>query len=149
MAQVITETAPHVDVEVRPRDPVYQAYQILHVGFVVLPVLAGLDKFLYLLGDWTAYLAPGIPEAVGLSAVTFMALVGIVEVFAGILVAVIPRIGGYVVAIWLAAIIANLIIVGGFLDIALRDFGLLLGAVAMARLAHTFHRARRAPGTVA
>lgn len=115
-----------------------QAYQLLHVGFVVAPVLAGLDKFTHLLADWDAYLAPPLARMLGGAAHPFMLVVGVVEVIAGLLVAVRPRIGAYVVAAWLAGIIVNLVISGRFLDIALRDVGLCLGALALGRLAQVF-----------
>ncbi len=120
------------------RRPERQAYQILHVGFVAAPVLAGLDKFTHLLTDWDAYLAPPIARVLGSAAHPFMLAVGGVEVAAGLLVAVRPRIGAYVVAAWLAGIIANLLLSGRYLDVALRDFGLCLGALALARLAQVF-----------
>lgn len=119
-------------------NPSYQAFRILHVGFVAAPILAGLDKFLGLMVDWTVYLWSGIPSLTGLSPAAFMGIVGVVEIVAGVLVAVKPRIGGYVVAAWLTGIILNLLLVGDFFDIALRDLGLALGALALARLATAF-----------
>lgn len=113
----------------------HQAFLILRFGFTVAPILAGLDKFLGLLTDWEQYLAPFIPQTIGLSAATFMMIVGVIEIAAGVIVAVVPRFGGWLVAAWLLMIILNLAIVGGYWDIALRDLGLLLGAVALARLA--------------
>jgi len=117
------------------RSPEHQAYQILHVGFVAAPVIAGLDKFSSLLVDWDAYLAPAIARLLGSAAHGFMLVVGVVEVVAGLLVALRPRIGAYVVAAWLAGIIVNLLMSGRYFDIALRDFGLMLGALALGRLA--------------
>lgn len=99
------------------------------------PILFGLDKFTNLMTDWTAYLAPWIDHLVPGDASTAMHLVGVVEILAGILVAVAPRIGAHVVALWLAGIIVNLLTLPGFYDIALRDFGLLIGALALGRLA--------------
>lgn len=119
-------------------DPTYQAFRILHLGFIVAPIVAGLDKFFYLLTDWTQYLWPAAPDLLGISPEGFMGAVGAVEVVAGLLVAVRPRIGGYVVAAWLVGIILNLLLVGGYYDIALRDLGLALGALALARLATAF-----------
>jgi len=116
----------------RPAD---QAYLILHVGFAALPIIAGLDKFFDKLAHWSMYLAPKATELTKLTPETFMRGVGGVEIIAGLLVAIAPRIGGYVVALWLWGIIANLLMAGGFYDIALRDFGLSLGAIALARLA--------------
>ena len=117
-------------------DRARQAFRILHVGFVVAPILAGLDKFFEVLVDWDRYLAPVVPDVLPVSGHTFMLVVGVIEIAAGILVAVAPRIGGYVVAVWLWAIIVNLLIAGDYFDIALRDFGLLVAALALARLAH-------------
>ncbi len=119
--------------------PAYQAYVILHVGFVVLPIVAGLDKFSDLLVNWDAYLAPVVTNTLSVSAHSFMTTVGIIEIIAGLLVAVRPRIGAYVVALWLWGIIANLLFIPGFYDIALRDFGLSLGALALGRLSAEFN----------
>jgi hypothetical protein len=119
-------------------DRARQAFRILHVGFVVAPVLAGLDKFLELLVDWDRYLAPVVTDVLPVGARTLMLVVGVVEIAAGVLVALRPRIGGYVVAAWLWVVIVNLLVAGGFYDIALRDFGLSLGALALARLAEAF-----------
>jgi len=116
--------------------PARQAYQILHIGFTVAPLLAGLDKFTNLLVDWTQYLAPFLANIVPAS--TFMAIVGVVEIIAGLLVFFKPRIGAYVVAAWLLGIIGNLLLIPGYYDVALRDFGLFLGAVALARLSAVF-----------
>jgi uncharacterized membrane protein YphA (DoxX/SURF4 family) len=113
----------------------HQAFLILRFGFTVAPIIAGLDKFLHLLTNWEKYLAPVVPNTLGVQPHTFMLIVGVVEIVAGILVAVQPRFGGYVVAAWLVGIILNLVAVGGYLDIALRDLGLMLGAIALARLA--------------
>jgi hypothetical protein len=113
----------------------HQAFVILRFGFTVAPIIAGLDKFLHLLTDWDKYLAPFVPNALGVSPHTFMMIVGIIEIVAGLVVAFAPRFGGYLVAAWLAGIILNLVAVGGYLDVALRDFGLLLGAISLARLA--------------
>ena len=111
-----------------------QAYRLLHVAFVVAPTVAGLDKFFNLLTHWEKYLAPALQRALPVDAHTFFVGVGVIEIAAGLLVAMKPRIGAYVVAAWLGGIIANLLMVGGFLDVALRDFGLLLAAVALGRL---------------
>jgi hypothetical protein len=120
-----------------------QAYQLLHWGFVAAPVIAGLDKFTQLLTSWDAYLAPVIARPLGGAAHTFMLVVGVIEIAAGLLVAVRPRIGAYVVAAWLAGIIVNLLLSGKYFDIALRDFGLCLGALALGRLAQVYDRPRR------
>jgi hypothetical protein len=112
-----------------------QAFLLLRTVFTVAPILFGLDKFVGLLTDWEQYLAPQIDALIPGTAHQAMLAVGIVEILAGILVAVAPRIGGYVVAAWLAGIIVNLLLIGDFYDVALRDFGLLVGALALARLA--------------
>jgi hypothetical protein len=119
-------------------NPAYQAYLILRTGFVVAPILFGLDKFTNLLADWTTYLAPSIDRLVPGSATGAMLAVGVVEVIAGLVVAVRPKVGGYLVAAWLAGIIGNLLLLGDHYDVALRDFGLLLAALALARLATAF-----------
>jgi uncharacterized membrane protein YphA (DoxX/SURF4 family) len=117
-------------------NPIYQAYQILHIGFTVAPILAGLDKFLNLLVDWSQYVAPLVANVI--PADTFMLVVGVVEIVAGLLVFFKPRIGAYVVAAWLLGIIVNLLLIPDYFDIALRDFGLFLGALALARLSTVF-----------
>ena len=122
------------------RSPAWQAYSILHIGFAVLPVLAGLDKFFHLLVDWDQYLAPLVTRVLPTTGHTFMLVVGVVEVVAGLLVAFRPRIGSYVVALWLWGIIINLLLIPGYHDVALRDFGLSLGALALARLSVEFGR---------
>ena len=135
-----TATGPH-RLAVR-EDPAYQAYLILRTGFVVAPILFGLDKFANLLTDWTAYLAPAVDRLIPGTATTAMVAVGVIEIVAGLVVAVRPKFGGYLVAAWLAGIIVNLLLLGDHYDVALRDFGLLLGALALARLATAFGRAR-------
>ena len=118
--------------------PAYQAYQILYIGFIVAPALAGLDKFTHVLTNWDQYLAPAVERLLPISGHTFMLFVGIVEIVAASLVAVRPRIGAYVVAAWLFGIVINLLLIPGYLDIALRDFGLALGALALARLSEEY-----------
>jgi hypothetical protein len=124
----------------RPRlaDPAYQAFSILRVGFIVAPILFGLDKFLNWLVDWPIYLAPQIDDLIPGNAHQAMLAVGVIEIVAGLVVAVRPKFGGYLVAAWLAGIIVNLLILADHYDVALRDFGLLLGALALARLATAF-----------
>lgn len=117
------------------KDPGYQAYALLRTVFVIAPIVFGLDKFANVLTEWTAYLAPWINDIVPGDAATAMKIVGVVEVVAGILVAVAPRIGAYVVAAWLAGIIVNLLTLSGYYDVALRDFGLFVAALALGRLA--------------
>jgi hypothetical protein len=119
--------------------PSRQAYLILYAGFTLLPILAGLDKFFHLLVNWEMYLAPLATRALPLSAHAFMLIVGVIEIVAGLLVFFRPQIGAYVVALWLWGIIANLLLIPGFYDIAVRDFGLSLGALALARLSHEFN----------
>lgn len=120
----------------------HQAFLILRFGFTVAPIIAGLDKFLHLLTDWDKYLAPVVSNTLGVSPHTFMMIVGVIEIVAGVVVAVQPRFGGYLVAVWLVGIIIDLLLVGGYLDIALRDLGLCLGALALARLAAAEARLR-------
>jgi hypothetical protein len=123
----------------RPRttaaDPAHQAFLLLRTVFTVAPIAFGLDKFANVLTFWPKYLAPWIDGIVPGTAQQAMYAVGVTEVLAGLLVAVAPRIGAWVVAAWLAGIIVDLVTGPGFYDIALRDFGLLVGAVALARLA--------------
>jgi hypothetical protein len=94
----------------------------LYSGFIAAPIIAGLDKFFHILVDWTQYLAPIVPRLTGINAATFMMIVGIIEIVAGIVVAVKPKFGGLLVAAWLWGIIINLSLIPGFYDIALRDF---------------------------
>jgi hypothetical protein len=122
--------------EVLRRDPAAQAFLLLRIAFTVAPILFGLDKFAGVLtDDWTRYLAVEFDDVLPGSAQDAMYLVGAVEIVAGLVVLVAPRIGGLLVAGWLAGIIVSLLLVGGYADIALRDFGLLLGALTLARLA--------------
>jgi hypothetical protein len=123
--------------------PAYQAYLILYAGYMALPILSGLDKFFHLLGNWDKYLAPLVTQILPVSAHTFMLAVGVIEIAAGVLVALYPRIGAYVVMLWLWGIIVNLLLIPDFYDIALRDFGLSLGALAFARLSREFGGALR------
>ena len=117
-------------------DPVAQAFTLLRIAFTAAPILFGLDKFANVLtNDWTRYLAGEFNDIIPGTAADAMHIVGVVEIAAGLVVAVAPRYGGLLVAGWLAGIIVNLLIVGGYGDIALRDFGLLLGALTLARLA--------------
>ena len=116
-------------------DASHQAYSILHVGFTVLPIVAGLDKFLHILVNWDQYLAPVVTRLLPVNGHTFMLAVGVIEIVAGLLVWFKPRLGAWVVAAWLWGIIVDLLLVPGYFDVALRDFGLSLGALALARLA--------------
>src|SRR5437016_96763 len=116
------------------RSPAYQAYQILHVAFVVAPIIAGVDKFFHALVNWDMYLAPFIANIFGGNAHGFMLAMGVIEIVAGIGVALKPKVFAYVVAAWLIGIIINLLLIPGYYDIALRDFGLFLGTLALGRL---------------
>lgn len=121
-------------------EPAHQAYLGLWVTFMLLPLLVGLDKlFGYMNVNWEGYLATWVNNIVPGSAADAMMMVGVIEIAAFVLVAVAPRIGGYVLAAWLAGIIINLISVGGYTDIVFRDLGLMVGALALARLATTYH----------
>jgi hypothetical protein len=121
------------------RDPAAQAFLLLRIGFTVAPILFGLDKFANVLtDDWTRYLATQFNDVIPGNASDAMHLVGIVEIAAGLVVAFTPRFGGALVAAWLGGIILSLLLVGGYGDIALRDFGLLLAALTLSRLASAF-----------
>lgn len=127
-------------------NPSYQAYQILHWSFVAAPAIAGLDKFLGILTDWDKYLSPALARLSPLGVHGTMMAVGIIELAAALMVALKPRLGAYVVAAWLVGIIANLFLLGAFYDVALRDFGLMLGALALGRLTEVYdHGADRRP----
>jgi hypothetical protein len=131
-----TLTTPLPRAAVLRDDPVAQATLLLRIAFTVAPILFGLDKFANVLtDDWTRYLAPAFNDVIPGSAADAMHIVGFFEIVAGLVVAVAPRYGALLVAGWLGGIIVNLLIVGGYGDIALRDFGLMLGALTLARLA--------------
>ena len=122
--------------EILRSDPATQAFMLLRIVFTVAPILFGLDKFAEVLtSNWSAYLAPEFNDLIPGSAQDAMYLVGVIEIAAGVIVFVSPRFGGLLVAAWLAGIIVSLLLAGGFGDVALRDFGLLIGAVALSRLA--------------
>ena len=125
-------------------DPGYQAFLLLRTVFTVAPILFGLDKFTNLLTDWPHYLAPWVDSIVPGTAQQAMYGIGVVEIIAGIAVASVPRFGGWLVAAWLLGIIVNLLTFPGFFDVALRDFGLLVAAVALAQLASRYAPGRRA-----
>ena len=118
--------------------PSYQAYRILQFGFTVAPIIAGLDKFFNLLVDWEKYLPAVVNNLAGGHGHVLMLVVGVIEVVAGIGVALKPRIFSYVVAFWLWGIIINLLLIPGYFDVALRDLGLSLGALALGRLSAEF-----------
>ena len=139
-----TLAAPIPTREAVRSDPAVQALLLLRIAFTVAPILFGLDKFAGVLtDDWTRYLAPAFNDIIPGNASDAMHIVGVVEIVAGLVVAVTPRFGGLLVAGWLAGIIVNLLIVGGYGDIAMRDFGLLLGALTLSRLASAFPRDAR------
>jgi uncharacterized membrane protein YphA (DoxX/SURF4 family) len=121
-------------------DPAYQAFLLLRIAFTVAPILFGIDKFANVMVDWTQYLAPWINDIIPGSASAAMHLVGIIEIVAGLIVAARPRFGAYIVAAWLAGIIINLLTLSGYYDVALRDFGLMLGALTLGRLSAVYDR---------
>ncbi|SRR6266545_728392 len=138
-----TTPVPRAHAETGPvarlkENPAYQAFWLLRTGFTVAPILFGLDKFSHLLVNWDRYLAPRIDNLLPGTAHQAMYAVGVIEIAAGLLVALRPRFGGYLVAAWLAGIIVDLLLIPGYYDIALRDFGLLLAALTLARLATAF-----------
>jgi uncharacterized membrane protein YphA (DoxX/SURF4 family) len=131
-------------VSVTVRDPRYGAFTLLRIGFGVAPILFGVDKFFNWMVDWRTYLWSGFPDFFNLTPQQFMYVVGGIEIFAGLLVLFWPRFGAPLVAAWMAGIITNLVIVGvnegEYWDIALRDFGLMIGAIALAMLAWSYRR---------
>ena len=133
-----SSTVPQTSATTATDRPAREAFLILRTAFTVAPILFGLDKFANVMTDWPQYLAPQLNDLVPGSAHQAMLAVGVIEVVAGLLVAWRPRIGAYVVALWLAGIIVNLLVLGGYGDVALRDFGLLLAALALARLAPAY-----------
>jgi hypothetical protein len=122
-------------------NPVAQAFWLLRIGFTVAPILFGLDKFAHVLVNWDRYLAPEFADVLPWTTHQLMYAVGVIEIVAGLVVALRPRFGGYLVAAWLGGIIVNLLMQANFYDIALRDFGLMLGALTLARLASAFRPA--------
>ena len=133
MARTMT-TSEYVAAE-QSTDYAHQAYTILRFGFTIAPIIAGLDKFFNVLVNWTQYLTPLVPRWTGIDPTGFMMVVGIIEIIAGIVIAVKPRFGAWIVVAWLWGIIINLLLVPGYYDVALRDLGLSFGALALARLA--------------
>jgi hypothetical protein len=140
----LTATAPrptshlHEPTAQLRRDPALQAFWLLRIGLTVAPILFGLDKFAHVLTNWDRYLAPEFVHWLPGNAHQLMYVVGAIEIVAGLVVAFAPRFGGYLVAGWLAGIIVNLLMLGDFYDVALRDFGLLLAALTLARLATAY-----------
>ncbi len=124
--------------------PARQAYGMLHLGFVVAPIFAGADKFFHLLVNWDQYVPSVVAQLSPISVHSLMRGVGVIEIVAGLGVAWKPRIFAYVVAAWLVIIIANLLLIPGYFDVALRDFGLFLAALALARLSQQFAPVRAA-----
>src|SRR5437763_809808 len=120
--------------------PAYQAYQILHIAFTIAPIIAGADKFFHYLVNWDQYLSPTVANLSPFGLHSTMLVVGAVEIVAGLIVAFRPRIGAYIVAVWLLGIIINLLMIPGYFDVALRDLGLCLGALALGRLSDDFDR---------
>jgi hypothetical protein len=119
-------------------DPRYQAFAMLRLAFTVAPIAFGLDKFFEVMFDWPVYLAPWVDDLMPGSAQDFMYVVGAVEVAAGLLVAARPRVGAYVVAAWLGGIVFNLLTHSAYYDVALRDFGLMVGALTLGRLSAVY-----------
>jgi hypothetical protein len=120
---------------IRAADPAEQAFMILRAAFTVAPILFGADKFFHLMVNWDRYLAPVLSDPLPFTPHQLMYAVGAIEIIAGLVVAIHPRLGGPVVAAWLVGIIVNLLLIPGFYDVALRDFGLFLAAIALSRLA--------------
>src|SRR5688500_12377628 len=123
-----------------PSSPAYQAFRILHLGFIAAPILAGLDKFFHLLVHWDQYVPAIVVRLSPIGAHELMLVAGVIEIVAGIGVALKPRLFAYVVAGWLGLIIVNLLLIPGYFDVALRDFGLFLAALALGRLSQQFSR---------
>lgn len=119
-------------------DPTWQAFTLLRVGFTIAPILFGLDKFFDILVEWELYLAPDVADLLPGTPEQIMYAVGVIEIVAGIVVALLPRYGGLLVAAWLGGIIVNLLLIGAYYDVALRDFALLLAALTLARLSTAF-----------
>ena len=141
MAQVLSDSRDMASLNtesVNTASPSYQAYQILRAGFTVAPIVAGLDKFFHLLVNWDQYLPAFVNNLTGGHGHELMLAVGVIEIVAGLGVALKPRIFAYVVSAWLLLIVVNLLTIPGFFDVALRDFGLSLGALALARLSQGY-----------
>ncbi len=135
---VISNTGEKAKSKADIKSPAYQAFQILRIGFTVAPIVMGLDKFFHLLVNWDQYLPGFVNNMIGGRGHEFMYVVGVIEIVAGIGVFLKPKIFAYVVAAWLGLIIINLLMIPGFFDVALRDFGLMLGALALGRLSSTY-----------
>jgi uncharacterized membrane protein YphA (DoxX/SURF4 family) len=143
MGAAALRPTPFPDFATIRENPVTQAFVLLRTAFAVAPILFGLDKFAEVLtNDWTRYLSSEAGSIIPGSAADAMYLVGGIEIVAGLVVAIAPRFGGMLVAAWLGGIIVNLLLAGGYGDIALRDFGLLIGALALSRLAAAHEKPR-------
>jgi hypothetical protein len=142
MESVLKNEAAFANTEARAdmANPAYQAFQILRLGFTVAPIIAGSDKFLHLLVNWDQYLPGFVNNMLGGRGHEFMYVVGVIEIVAGIGVFLKPKLFAYVVAAWLVLIIINLLMIPGYFDVALRDLGLALGALALARLSAVYDR---------
>ena len=138
-ARTTSLTKTHAEADVS--GPAYEAYQILRVGFIVAPIVAGLDKFFHVLVNWEQYLPPFVNRMVGGHGHELMLVAGVIEIIAGLGVFFKPKVFAYVVSAWLLLIVVNLVMIPGYYDVALRDFGLALGAFALARLSQEFDRA--------
>jgi hypothetical protein len=138
MTNATVSSIPTRTGESQSADYARQAYQILRFAFIVAPIAAGADKFFHLLVNWDQYLAPMVNRMLGGHGHEFMLAVGVIEIVAGLGVAFKPRIFSYVVAAWLLGIICNLLAIPGYFDVALRDVGLMLGALALGRLSQRF-----------
>lgn len=108
--------------------------QLLRYTYGLVPIVAGIDKFTNLLTDWKNYIAPSIGNMLPFSASTFMSIVGVIEIIAGVIVLIRPRVGGFIVMAWLIAIALNLVIGGNYYDVAVRDLVMAIGAFSLARL---------------
>jgi hypothetical protein len=138
MAQAIFDRTLTATTEADTSSASHQAYQILHLGFTVAPIVAGLDKFFHLLVNWDQYLPGFVNSLTGGHGHQLMLIAGVIEIIAGLGVWFKPKVFAYVVSAWLLLIIVNLLLIPGYFDVALRDFGLALGALALARLSQTF-----------
>jgi uncharacterized membrane protein YphA (DoxX/SURF4 family) len=145
MQQMSAHTVPYPPTTVAGRlgirassDPAYQAFLLLRLAFTIAPIVFGADKFFNVLVDWEQYLAPWINSILPGDAHDAMHLVGVIEIVAGLVVAIKPRYGAPLVVGWLAGIVLNLLTLSGYYDVALRDFGLMLGALTLARLAWVY-----------
>ena len=134
----VSSVSAHATLARVREDPAYQAFWLLRIVFTVAPILFGADKFANILVNWEKYLAPWIRDVSPLSATHTMRVVGVIEIVAGVAVALKPRYAAYIVAAWLAGIVIDLLSYSGYYDIALRDFGLMLGALTLARLSSKY-----------